>query len=138
MLALLQRNDVELVHVHHWSHLSDRLLQEVHGIGMPGLCTLHDMWTGCPRFFREPPAGAAVTCPSGIEREPCVACVNLDYGVEPSFLAEQIGRRDENIARELAAAVRVTAPSSSCAAAVRRHTGFAGRVDVMSSGWGTE
>ncbi|MHC4919448.1 MAG: glycosyltransferase, partial [Planctomycetota bacterium] len=38
--SLLQKHRVEVVHVHHWSHLSDGMLQMAKTIGVAGVCTL--------------------------------------------------------------------------------------------------
>ncbi|MHC4852347.1 MAG: glycosyltransferase [Planctomycetota bacterium] len=132
--SLLQKHRVDVAHVHHWSHLSDGMLQMANAIGVAGLCTLHDMWTSCPRFFRQPPVASGITCPNDTEREPCVGCVNLDYGADASLLRDQLQDRDTNILRELGAAAAVTTPSESCAEATRRHVAFAGPIEVIPHG----
>lgn len=131
--GLLQQHQVDLLHVHHWSHTSDGLLQMARAEGIAGLCTLHDMWTSCVRFFRQPPA-KTITCPSADGREPCIECVGLDHGGDAEAIQDELRRRDHNIQQELAAATAVTAPSESCAAAIKRHVGFDGPIEVIPHG----
>ncbi len=131
---LLQEHRVELLHLHHWSHLSDGLLQMAKAAGVAGLCTLHDMWTSCARFFRQPPTGSGITCPTGAGREPCVQCIALDHRGGAGVIRGQLLRRDMNLGRELGAAMKVTAPSASCAVATRRHAAFVGPIQVIPHG----
>lgn len=42
----------DLVHVHHWIRLSRTLVEVCHDVGVPTVCTLHDLWTCCPKAFR--------------------------------------------------------------------------------------
>lgn len=131
---LLREHRVDVLHLHHWSHLSDGLLQMARSNDIPAICTLHDMWTSCVRFFRRPPQDSRITCPPGTGREPCVECVSLDHGGAAHEIEAQLRRRDDNIRAELAAAFAVTTPSESCAAAVRRHVAFAGDIQVIPHG----
>ena len=42
----------DIVHVHHWIRLSRNLVEVCHDAGVPTVCTLHDLWTCCPKAFR--------------------------------------------------------------------------------------
>lgn len=42
----------DVVHVHHWIRLSRNIVEVCHEAGVPTLCTLHDLWTCCPKAFR--------------------------------------------------------------------------------------
>ncbi len=131
---LLGENDIEVLHLHHWSHLSDDLLRMARAEGIPGVCTLHDMWTSCVRFFRQPPRDSGITCPTATDRESCVPCLALDYGGSADDIRDQLARRDGNIRGELGAAAAVTAPSESCANAIRQRVAFDLDVQVIPHG----
>lgn len=124
---------VDVVHVHHWAVLSSGLLRAARDIGVPGIATLHDMWTNCPRFFRRPPAGHA--CPTGTERGPCTACVRaaLPY-LDVETVRAGIRGRDADLADELATAFRITAPSAACARLAARFTGLSTSPEVVPHG----
>ncbi|MCA8955362.1 MAG: glycosyltransferase [Planctomycetes bacterium] len=139
LLAVLERiwaeNDIQVLHVHHWSHLSDGQLRAARAAGLGCLATLHDMWTSCARFFRLPPAG--ITCPAAAEREPCVACANIEYRETDAWVAERLAQRDHAIAGELAAAHFLFAPSSDCARACQHHRSWRGEprdIEVLPHG----
>ena len=112
---LLEEHRIDVVHVHHWSHLSDGQVRVARELGLGCVVTLHDIWTSCARFFRLPPSG--ITCPERAEREPCVRCVNLELNESVEVVAERMQRRDATIVAELAAAHAVFAPSDDCAQA---------------------
>jgi glycosyltransferase involved in cell wall biosynthesis len=75
VIALVQREvaDADVVHVHHWSTLSQRLVREL-TVARPVVVTLWDLFATCPRFFRLSPV-AGVTCPERGEFEPCARCM---------------------------------------------------------------
>ena len=107
------------IHLHHWSTLGWDLMQRATAIGIPGIVTLHDLWTTCPRFFRRPPNG--VRCPLGAERDSCVGCVQLELGHPAEEVERGLQRRDEMLMRELRCAQSLTVPSDAQAQLLRRH-----------------
>ena len=129
---LLMETGAEVLHVHHWSALSVRLVRSARVLGLGTVVTLHDMWTSCGRFFRRPPEG--ILCPSGAGRAECVPCGARDLPIPPERIARGIWYRDREIAAELAAAHTLTAPSASCAALVREHVPWSGPVEVVPHG----
>ncbi len=110
---------IDVVHVHHWSHLSDGQVRMVRDLDRGSVVTLHDVWTTCPRFFRAPPDG--IMCPPDTDREPCIACVNLDLQESEDWVRERMERRDADLGAELRLAHAVFAPSASCQAAFATH-----------------
>jgi glycosyltransferase involved in cell wall biosynthesis len=48
----LRRIRPDLVHVHHWFRLTRNLLETCYRLGIPTVCTLHDLYATCPSFFR--------------------------------------------------------------------------------------
>ncbi|MDA0932583.1 MAG: PIG-L family deacetylase [Planctomycetota bacterium] len=124
---------VDVVHVHHWAVLSSGLLRAARDIGIPGVATLHDMWTNCPRFFRRPPAGHS--CPASTERGPCTACVRAALShLDADTVRNGIRGRDADLRAELAAASAVTAPSAACARLIAAHTGFDSALEIVPHG----
>lgn len=121
------------VHVHHWSTLGWNLIQRAAALGIPGICTLHDLWTTCPRFFRRPPQG--VRCPGDAGRGPCAACVQQDMpGAPLEMLAEAIGRRDAMLRQELESARVLVVPSRSQARLIERYLPWPHRLEVIPHG----
>jgi glycosyltransferase involved in cell wall biosynthesis len=120
ILEILRARSVDVLHVHHWSHLSDdQVVAARDQAGISSVVSLHDLWTTCARFFRLPPEG--VTCPSDANRAACVSCVNLDLNQDPAEIAADFEKRDNAIAGELAAASAVVVPSEGCAASCSAH-----------------
>lgn len=129
---LLIERQVEVLHVHHWSTLSIRLLRSARALGLGAVATLHDMWTSCGRFFRRPPAG--IRCPEGAGREPCVPCAARDLQSSAERLRLGIGLRDHELQLELAAAHALTTPSQATAELVRTHVPWPGPIEVVPHG----
>jgi len=130
---LLREHEVEVVHLHHWASLSSSTMRMARQLGLTGVVTLHDAWTTCPRFFRSAPDG--ITCPEGVDREPCAPCVKKDLEPVPLWkLRVGVADRDRALRDELAAAAVVTAPSESCASMVASRLPFGGPIEVVPHG----
>jgi glycosyltransferase involved in cell wall biosynthesis len=127
---LLRAADV--LHVHHWSGLSIRLLRSARVLGLGALATLHDMWTSCGRFFRRPPPG--ITCPPAAGRDSCGPCAARDLQAPLANLRQGIAIRDREIAAELAAAHALATPSRRAAELVRTHVPWDGPLHVIPHG----
>lgn len=67
----LERPDV--VHVHHLSGLSTRLVDVAHARGLPVVLTLHDFWLVCPRGQRIHPETLEIC--EELDRERCLTCL---------------------------------------------------------------
>ena len=111
----------DLVHLHHWSTLSARLVRTLQ---QPVVVSLHDLFVTCPRFFRSSP-DPGIVCPVGPEElDACVACIRPDA---PGHGAEELERglaeRRAGLTAELDAAARIVAPSRSHAERVRHLLG---------------
>ena len=110
---------IDVVHVHHWSHLSDGQVRMVCDLDRACVVTLHDVWTTCPRFFRVPPEG--IECPTDTSREACIACANLDFRESERWVRERIDQRDLDLGAELRLAHAVFTPSTACGRAIATH-----------------
>lgn len=123
--AIVERElrGADVVHVHHWSTLCSDLVRRC-SEKTPTFVTLHDDFTNCPRFFRQPPQEGR-TCPSlgHLDKEgDCVACLQDQApGVSPLELDRALLRRATEFRAELAAASAVIAPSRTHAERVARH-----------------
>lgn len=129
---LLIEHRIEVLHVHHWSTLSVRLVRSARALGIAAVVTLHDMWTTCGRFFRRPPPG--ITCPVGAGRTECVPCGAIDVEVAHASVKKGIAMRDGELRQELAAAQVITAPSRACADAIAAHLPWSGSIQVIPHG----
>ncbi len=130
---LLADEAPDAVHVHHWATLGWDLLQRAAALGIPGIATLHDLWTTCPRFFRRPPKN--VRCPIDAGREPCAPCVGQDLPDVPvAELTQSLVGRDRMLQRELGSACALVVPSRAQAELVREHLPWAGSLEVVPHG----
>jgi glycosyltransferase involved in cell wall biosynthesis len=129
---LWTRHDVDVVHLHHWSTLSVRMLRSARLFERAAIATLHDLWPACPRFFRRPPAG--IVCPERDGRDACVPCAARDLEVPIERLAGAIRVRDREVRAELAAAQFLCTPSAAAAAAIRLHVPWHGPIEVVPHG----
>lgn len=123
--AIVERelSGAEVVHVHHWSTLCSDLVRRC-SAQTPTFVTLHDDFTSCPRFFREPPEPGR-SCPTlgHLDKDgDCVACIQDQApGASPLELDRALLRRAVEFRAELAAAAGVIVPSRSHAERVARH-----------------
>lgn len=98
----------DLLHVHHWFNLSDRLLQELPEVA--AVATFHDAYAVCPRFFLlRPEDGGYCGHDLPIPVERCEGCLRPDDG-EPE-LRERIQQRRAGFAGEVARLARALVPS---------------------------
>jgi glycosyltransferase involved in cell wall biosynthesis len=130
--AILERERTEFLHVHHWSTLHGSLVRAAREHGIAAGVTLHDLWVGCPRFFRRPPRG--IRCPAGSVREPCIECLQRDLAIPDAEMQSAIAARDAELAAELSAATFVTVPSRAARALITRHLAAPPRLTVIPHG----
>ncbi|MEE2887036.1 MAG: glycosyltransferase [Planctomycetota bacterium] len=135
MRATLIEEQVDILHLNHWSHLSDGQVRLAKELGLGVVVTLHDMWTSCPRFFRLPPAG--IQCPEGADRTECIRCVNLEYRETPEWVETRLRKRDRDLIAELRSADALVAPSEDCAQACLDYLDWGGQppdIEVLPHG----
>ncbi|MGC6488113.1 MAG: glycosyltransferase [Planctomycetota bacterium] len=128
----LERSRPDLVHVHSFAGLGLGLGALCRELGVPMVCTFHDLWTTCARFFRLPAGGVA--CPDGPQGPACVTCVNDALQTDAAVVAQGLEERARLVADELAGAAACTAPSATAAAFVRRCVPYQGAVEVIPHG----
>jgi len=118
-LVLREAGDADLVHVHHWSTLSGRIVRTL-APQCPVVVTLHDAFVSCPRFFRLAP-GATGSCGPEVGPAACASCVAPELGVRPH--EARLVRRGREYLAELDAAAEILVPSAVHAERVLAWTG---------------
>jgi len=130
---ILANEQPDAVQVHHWWTLSGDIVQRATGLGIASGVTIHDLWTVCPRFFRQPPPG--IRCPVGDDHRACVECMQRDLpGASPKEIGRSLDVRTVNLTRELSLADFVVAPSQAAVVLLRRHLPWEGEVTVIPHG----
>ena len=122
----------DVVHVHSFAGLGLGLGRVCEDLGIPVILTFHDLWSTCARYFRLPEGG--VTCPTGIDRTPCVTCVNVALQTDPSHVAKSLSDRDDLVRADVASAGVLTTPSHTAARFVRDCLPFEGDIEVIPHG----
>lgn len=97
----------EVVHIHHWSRLTNNLVAICCELAIPVVVTLHDQWIACSRYHRFRPEG--VFCAERIA--PCVSCVDRDLWQPFEEIERELTLRERAIQRELQLADRLLVPS---------------------------
>ncbi|HEX5012274.1 MAG TPA: glycosyltransferase family 4 protein [Planctomycetota bacterium] len=112
----LARIRPDVVHVHHLTCLSTRIIDRCREAGVPVVMTLHDFWMGCPRGQRI--TAALDLCPT-IRLEKCLPCLRelwphlLGRGASPGTAAEERDARDLARLEEYHATIRATLAACS-------------------------
>ncbi len=102
---LLRRLRPDLIHVHQWIRLTCNLVEIAHGLGIPAVVTLHDVYTSCPRCFRMHRGGQTCFLPLSVAN--CLGCVPR-FGHESEMeVQEGIQLFQDQYQAELALAQRV-------------------------------
>lgn len=117
--GLYAAEGIDVVHAHHWSTLSDRMVRRARAAGCRVVVTLHDLWSTCPRFFRSAPDG--ITCPTGAGRDACGPCAAAGLAMPVDWCHEHLALRDIELHAELAAAHALTVPSQTTARRLATH-----------------
>jgi glycosyltransferase involved in cell wall biosynthesis len=129
---ILQRLRPDVVHVHSFAGLGAGITPICRELGARVAVTFHDLWVVCARFFRVPAGG--VTCPTGIDRAPCITCINDALQTDPAFVELGLAERDRLLRAELALADVCTAPSRTAARFVRECLPYGGPIEVVPHG----
>lgn len=122
----------DVVHVHAFSAIGLGIGALCRELDVPMVCTFHDLWITCARFFRLPVGG--VSCPDGAERAACVTCVGEALGAGGPTVAQGLAERDRLVRTELAMAAVCTAPSRTAADYVRVCAPYDGEVEIIPHG----
>lgn len=129
---LLRQERPDVLHVHSTASLGVGVTAIARELGIPVVMTFHDLWTTCARYFRVPVGGA--TCPTGVDREPCVRCIAHDVGMAEDQVRTALAERDRLVRAEVAGAAVCTAPSATAACFVRDCLPWAGPIEVIPHG----
>ena len=89
----------DLVHVHHWAHLSMGLVALARRCGARTVVTLHDYWTTCSLFFRLPEEDQF--CDKPESHEHCMPCLRRHRPMEEGELSACLDMRFRSILNEL-------------------------------------
>lgn len=120
MSAVLDEQRPDVLHVHSFSQLGAGVTQAARRSGLASVMTFHDVWATCPRFFRAPPEGHGIVCPSGSSRDVCVRCCNLELRhPDLDVVKSALSGRDLSVRREIEAAQVLTAPTVTAAQTIR-------------------
>lgn len=130
--ARLERYRPDLVHVHSFAGIGLGVGALCRELGVPMVCTFHDLWTTCARYFRLPAGG--VSCPEGPQDVACVTCVNDALQSDAAVVRRGLEERARLVGIELAAAAACTAPSQTAADFVRRCVPYGEEVRVIPHG----
>ena len=108
LLALVKP---EVVHLHHWLHLTNNLVAICADLGIPVVVTLHDVWTSCPRIHRIRWDGAFCSDPPATA--PCLTCAERDPWQGDQEIADALALRREMMDVDLALAAAIIVPSEA-------------------------
>jgi glycosyltransferase involved in cell wall biosynthesis len=102
----LRRLNPDVVHVHHWHHLTDDLVRMAAADRFPVVLTLHDFFSVCPLFFRIRPDAREI-CPNTQAVEACTDCIARTYSVPAGALSRDLELRRKRFGEEVRAASHV-------------------------------
>lgn len=108
-LLTLFRPDV--VHLHHWLHLTNNLVAICADLAIPVVVTLHDDWTSCPRIHRIRRDGAFCADPPATA--PCLTCAERGSWEGDQEITGALALRREMMDTELAVAAALIVPSEA-------------------------
>ncbi|MCA9319467.1 MAG: glycosyltransferase, partial [Planctomycetes bacterium] len=114
---LLARIAPDVVHVQHWFRLSRALIDTCAARGIPAVCTLHDLYTSCPRIFR---IRDEKFCERTLSAQNCLSCVPRLPWMSDERTAAEIDLFREDFENELALAGRIIVPSKAHGEMIQR------------------
>ena len=106
----------DIVHIQHWYRLSRDLAEQATRLDVPVVCTLHDLWTSCPRIFR---IRDESFCERPLGSENCLSCVPRFPWMDDPMTAREIDLFRDDFVQELALARRIIVPSEAHGELVR-------------------
>lgn len=113
----LRRIRPDVVHIHHWFRLTRNLLETCYRLGIPAVCTLHDLYATCPSFFRVVEGSfveAPLDDPLWVEALPRLPWMSDDE------VRDEIVRFRADFANEMRLAHRIIVPSAAHGRVVSR------------------
>ncbi len=121
----------ELVHVHHWSRLTNNLVAICRALEIPTVVTLHDQWIACSRYHRiRPDEGFCAD-----RAAPCASCVDRDPWQSIEEIERELALRERAIQQEFRLAERLLVPSCAQQAFVQTIAGLPpDRLEVVPLG----
>jgi glycosyltransferase involved in cell wall biosynthesis len=128
----LRQERPDVLHVHSTSSLGVGVTALARDLGIPAVMTFHDLWVTCARYFRLPHGG--VQCPQGVDRTPCVTCIDDGVRIGAASVARALAERDRVLRAEVALAAACTAPSHTAARFVSECLPYAGDIVVIPHG----
>jgi glycosyltransferase involved in cell wall biosynthesis len=121
----------EIVHVHHWSRLTNNIVAVCRELGIPVVVTLHDQWIACSRHHRVRPDEGFCADRSA----PCASCVDRDPWQPIEEVERELALRERAIQQELELADRLLVPSRAQQAFLHTIAGLPlERLEVMPLG----
>ncbi|MAG56663.1 MAG: hypothetical protein CMJ83_10270 [Planctomycetes bacterium] len=100
----------DIVHVHHWIRLTRNLVEICHDLGIPAVCTLHDLWTTCPIAFR---VREETHCGRDVGPTNCVGCVPGGENMSEDEIQRELALFRDDTRNELDLVRRVIVPSNA-------------------------
>jgi len=119
---LLDEVRPDVVHVHHWQHLTRSLVRRAARAGVPVVLTLGDAAATCPRRERE--RQDTPFCELAPAAENCARCVPSEAWISSDVLAEEVAHYNADMQGEVARASALIAPSRAHAELLAVHTGL--------------
>ncbi len=96
---LIREFQPDVMHLHHWVHLSTDLVAIAARNGVPAVITLHDYWTTCSLFFRLP--NDEEFCEKSESKENCLPCLRQHRPMEEGELNYSLDMRFRSLMNEL-------------------------------------
>lgn len=125
----------DVLHVHSFSQFGAGIAQRARALRIGTVMTFHDVWVTCPRFFRSPPEGHGIVCPTGSDRGVCVRCCNLElHHPDLEVVRSALQGRDASVRREVDAMQEMSAPTATAARIVRDNMPTGRPVEVIPHG----
>jgi glycosyltransferase involved in cell wall biosynthesis len=130
ILALVQDEGFDLLHLHSWIRLSGDLVSAARDRGTPSLVTLHDYLVSCARCYRHHANGQACTLPFAAEN--CVPCAPRFGHEDDALVARGLELFARTLQEELSAAERVLVSTAGMRERLAEWTAWdASRCDVL-------
>ena len=105
---VLEEQQPDLVHVHHWIRMSRNLVEICHDAGVPTVCTLHDLWTCCPKAFR---IRDNTHCELDVGPVNCLGCAPAGENMSDAEQQQELALFRDDFSNELDLARRLIVPS---------------------------
>lgn len=98
----------DVVHVQHWIRMTRNLVETCHDAGIPAVCTLHDLWTCCPKAFR---IRDNAHCDLEVGPQTCLGCAPAGENMSDEEQRRELAQFRDDFENELDLARRLVVPS---------------------------